>query len=70
MNDSVEVTRTDQVVSLPKGSTLVSESKNHHARKVSSNVSDGMEWWDISGADGSTQQTISPLEIESRWMFT
>lgn len=67
MKDSVDVTRTDQALSLPKGVTLVSESRTHHACKISSNVSDGMEWWDISGTDGSSLQTISPLEIEPRW---
>lgn len=70
MKDSVEVTRSDQAISLPKGATLISESKAHHACKISSNVSDGMEWWDISGTDGTFLQTISPLEVEGRWMFT
>lgn len=69
IRDSLDITRSDQALSLPKGTTLVSESNTHHACKISSNVSDGMEWWNISGTDGSMLQTISPLEVEPRWVL-
>lgn len=70
MSTLLDVTRGDQALSLPKGTKLVSHSQRHKACKISSNVSDGMEWWDISGADGSLLQAISPLEVESRWRLS
>lgn len=67
MNTPLDVTRIDQTLSLPKGTKLISHSQAHMACKISSNVSDGMEWWDISGTDGSLLQTMCPLEVEARW---
>ena len=70
MKTPLDVTRSDQALSLPKGTKLISDSQTHMACKISSNVSDGMEWWDIAGTDGSLLQAISPLEVESRWRLS
>lgn len=67
----MDVTRVDQALSLPKGVQLVGVSGIRCARKVSSNVSDGMEWWSITSfPDGTAlNETSSPFDVEEKWLL-
>lgn len=68
MKESMNVTRTDQAISLPRGVTLVNESRTRMACKISSNVHDGMEWWRItSSTDGSYSEGTSPFDFDPSW---